>query len=146
VLMVEGESITLFALVSQASTAQVNSTAPERHTNELTHIRCASNNALAERRRCKPGSDDKVIWRDVRVAESDVDSTPFHPEPGRARRQRRRVLRGGPRGRRGRCAHIPPVNTYPIQVMAWIRSHRHRVMLSHTQTTAGWSSGSSSGS
>jgi hypothetical protein len=35
-----------------------------------------------------------VPWQDVRVAESDVDSTPFHPEPGRARRQRRRVLRG----------------------------------------------------
>jgi hypothetical protein len=35
-----------------------------------------------------------VGWPDVRVAESDVDSTPFHPEPGRARHQRRRVLRG----------------------------------------------------
>ena len=41
----------------------------------------------------------------VRVVESGVDSTPSHPEPGRARRQRRRVLRGRPRGRRGHCAH-----------------------------------------
>ena len=51
------------------------------------------------------------------MAESDVDSTPFHPEPGRARRQRRRVLRGRPRGRRGRRAHIPPDDQKPVLVL-----------------------------
>src|SRR5918911_5194486 len=46
----------------------------------------------------------------VRVAESGADSTPSHPEPGRARRQRRKVLRGQPRGRRGRRAHAQAPN------------------------------------
>jgi hypothetical protein len=46
----------------------------------------------------------------VRVAASGADSTPSHPEPGRARRQRRKVLRGQLRGRRGRRAHAQAPN------------------------------------
>ena len=52
--------------------------------------------------------------------------TRSHPEPGRDPGQRRRVLRGRLRGRRGRCGHPSPPNT--------------------PSTAAGWSSGSSLGS
>ena len=92
--MVEGESIILLTLVKQASTAQRFSQRPhrrEKNAQRRTHISvCLVAPALRD---AKP-SIRAIDWSDVRVAESDVDSTPFHPEPGRARRQRRRVLRG----------------------------------------------------
>jgi hypothetical protein len=87
-----------------------------------------------------------VDWRDVRVAESDVDSTPFHPEPGRARRQRRRVLRGGPRGRRGRCAHILPGHQRRQRKHTRHHGFRRSSSSASIASNAGWSSGSSSGS
>jgi hypothetical protein len=54
-------------------------------------------------------------WRGVRGRER-TGSTRTHPEPGRDPVQRRRVLRGRPRGRRGRCGHppgVPPPTHHP---------------------------------
>ena len=118
--MVEGGSIfPVRDLDSQASTAKRQTSASVVTYRHTTHTRVCLRVTLVYSKLITgdqvvsvspPGNSPPVGWPDVRVAESDVDSTPFHPEPGRARRQRRRVLRGGPRGRRGRCAHIRPAN------------------------------------
>ena len=79
-------------------------------------------------------------------------TTPLHPEPGRARRQHRRVLRGQLRGRRGRRAYPRSGNSVRSSVVRasasapQVRAVFHINAGSSGSSSAGWSSGSSLGS
>ncbi len=64
-------------------------------------------------------------------------TTPNHPEPGRARRQRRRVLRGRPRGRRGRRAHTPASVPIPSSALAVSRGGAVAARWAHNPKVAG---------
>ena len=62
--------------------------------------------------------------------------TRSHPEPGRDPAQRRRVLRGRPRGRRGRCGH-PRCVRYAVSIQTMTAPSSVNAVILIPRTTRG---------